>query len=239
MPQIKNVSSGVVYTVSATPVWSPKNGPKGLWVCGDQNFMDLTGKNYVVVATQDPSAPTVTLTLAQQAEALLATGLTLVSASIPFPAATTTTPGVTFPTDTSSIIKYDSIQTRLTTSGVFPGGSTTFKIKDTLGNWYTVTAQEYTKIVSAISDFVAACYLVIDGYVGATLPQTTVVLDTPVVQTPTTPTPTTPAPVTTTTQTTTPTVTPTPVQEPTPVTPVSTPASTTPTSTTPVSTPAS
>lgn len=50
MPQIKNVATGVVYTVSANPVWSP-SGLNGLWVCGDQNFVDPDGTAFEVVSS--------------------------------------------------------------------------------------------------------------------------------------------------------------------------------------------
>lgn len=54
MPQIKNIASGVVYTVSDNPVWSPP-GLNGLWVCGDQNFVDPTGTAFEVVSTTYPT----------------------------------------------------------------------------------------------------------------------------------------------------------------------------------------
>ena len=47
MPQIQNLSSGKIYTVSQNPVWSKS---AGMWLCGSQNFDDITGTSYAPVA---------------------------------------------------------------------------------------------------------------------------------------------------------------------------------------------
>lgn len=64
MPQIKNLVTGVITTVSQNPVWSPPGGPQGLWVCGDQNFTDATGTNYAVISVTYAKLPPVAFYLA-------------------------------------------------------------------------------------------------------------------------------------------------------------------------------
>ena len=115
-----------------------------------------------------PPAPT--LSLADQAAALLAGGLTITSPTIPLAE-------VTFPTGGDAIDKYNSVQTYIMThGGMIPGGGSSGLILDSAGGWHTVTTAQYTQIVSAIAVFVAECHLAMDGYPGATLPPTSVTI---------------------------------------------------------------
>jgi len=127
------------------------------------------GWTYVAGVFAAPVVAAPVLTPAQQAQAALAAGLTISSPTIPLA-------GVAFPTDLGAQAKYNSVQTNINTHATFPGGAVSGPIKDSTGAWHTVTTAQYTAIVTAISAFVSACDLVVDGYPGATVPASSVTI---------------------------------------------------------------
>ena len=99
------------------------------------------------------SAPT----LAQQAQAALTAGLTLTLGGSLTLAATL------FPTDMATQSKLAAVTTMLNTAGVFPGGATTYPLKDAASVWHTLTVNQYKTVVGGIATYVAALFLIIDG----------------------------------------------------------------------------
>ncbi len=102
-----------------------------------------------------PVAPT--LTLAQQARAALMSGLTLtLSGSL-------TLAATLFPTDDDTTSKIAKIATGLAVNGTFPGGATSYPMKDASGTWHTFTIAQYKQVAGTIEAYVAALDLIIDG----------------------------------------------------------------------------
>ena len=108
-------------------------------------------------------APVAPPTLPQQAQALLATGLAVTSMGTP-------TLNATYPADAATQQKVASIELRLAAGLGFPGGVATLPWKDITGAWHAMTPAAFAAFANALSSFVAACDLVIDGYPGAALP---------------------------------------------------------------------
>jgi hypothetical protein len=111
--------------------------------------------------------PTPALSVVQQAVEMLNKGLTIISSS-------TSELNAVYPTDSKSISKYTAVQLSITATGNFPNGTTLGAILDMSKNWHSVNISQYTAIVSAVSAFVSSIDLVIDGYPGATLPNSNV-----------------------------------------------------------------
>jgi len=106
-----------------------------------------------------PVAPYVApvLTLAEQAAAALAAGLTIaLSGSI-------TLPPTVFPTDPDTQQKIGLVVTNVNAEGTFPGGATSYPIKDAAGVWHTFTVAQYKAVAAAIAAYAAPLILIIDG----------------------------------------------------------------------------
>ena len=98
-----------------------------------------------------------TIPLAQQAAAALAAGLSIaLSGSL-------TLAATTFPTDPTTTGKIAAVVTTLLATGAFPGGATSYPMKDVAGTWHSFTAGQYTKVAGALAAYVAALDLIQDG----------------------------------------------------------------------------
>lgn len=96
-------------------------------------------------------------TLAQQAAAASVAGLTIaLSGSL-------TLAATMFPTDPATQSKLGAVVTTLTATGAFPGGATSYPLKDASGTWHTFTIDQYKAVAGAIAAYVAACDLIADG----------------------------------------------------------------------------
>jgi len=84
----------------------------------------------------------------------------------------------TFPTDPDTQTKIAAVITTLNATGTFPGGGTSYPLKDTTGSWHTFTVDQYKAVAAAIAAYVAALHLIIDGNPlnAAGLPDSTVAL---------------------------------------------------------------
>jgi hypothetical protein len=100
-----------------------------------------------------PPAPT----LAQQAGAASAAGLTVTLTGSMTLAATL------FPTDSATQAKLGAVVTTINTAGTFPGGATSYPMKDASGAWHTLTIAQYKTLAGAIAAYVAALDLIADG----------------------------------------------------------------------------
>ena len=96
-------------------------------------------------------------TLAQQAATASVSGLTIALTG------TMTLAATTFPTDAITTGKIANVVTALTVSGVFPGGGTTYPMRDASEIWHTFTEAQYKTVAGAIATYVAACDLIADG----------------------------------------------------------------------------
>jgi hypothetical protein len=102
-----------------------------------------------------PAAPA--QTLFQQAAFAVSAGLTVtLSGSI-------TLAATLFPTDLATQTKLGNVVTTVMSTQKFPGGSTTFPMKDSSGAWHDFTVVQYTTVAGAISAYVAAIDLIVDG----------------------------------------------------------------------------
>jgi len=120
-----------------------------------------------------PASVTASPTLAQQAAALIAGGLTITSSG------TLTLSAVTFATAGAAQAKVNAIATGIAVTSSFPGGAATWyllKQDGTLAEGLTVA--QYKALAIAILDFVAQCDLCIDGAAGAILPASAVTITT-------------------------------------------------------------
>lgn len=102
-----------------------------------------------------PSMPTPTL--AQQAAAACLAGVTIsLSGSIEL--------GSTlFPTDDVTRQSLGAVLTTLMVTGSFPGGATTYPLKDAGGTWHTFTEAQYKAVAGAILTYIAALSLIMSG----------------------------------------------------------------------------
>lgn len=102
-----------------------------------------------------PAAPEPTL--AQQAAAAIGSGLTIsLSGSI-------TLAATLFPTDVRTQGKLAAVVTTINATGTFPGGGTSYPMKDAAGAWHTLDLAQYKAVAGAIGAYVAALDLIIDG----------------------------------------------------------------------------
>lgn len=111
-------------------------------------------------------------TLPQQAAAALAAGLTIALSG------TMTLAATAFPTDPATTTKIGAVVTTLLATSAFPGGATSYPMKDATGAWHTFNAAQYTKVAGALAAYVAALDLIADGNpLGATaLPTASITL---------------------------------------------------------------
>ncbi len=104
------------------------------------------------------TAPVLAPTLAQQAAAASVGGLTIaLSGSISLAA-------TLFPTDAATQTKLGAVITTINGTGAFPGGVTSYPMKDASGTWHTFTVAQYKGVAGAIGAYVAALDLIADGY---------------------------------------------------------------------------
>lgn len=68
-----------------------------------------------------------------------------------------------FPIDPVSHVKLGAVVTTLTATGAFPGGATSWPMKDCAGVWHTFGIAPYKAVASAIAAYIAALYLIMDG----------------------------------------------------------------------------
>jgi hypothetical protein len=117
--------------------------------------------------------PTPVLTLAQQANIAINAGLTITSTD-----PTLNLNAIMFPVDIATTTKIGLVVTTLTATSAFPGGSTTFPMKDSSGNWHTLAVPQYLKIAGTISTYVTALNLIVDGnpFNVTTLPTNNVII---------------------------------------------------------------
>ncbi len=100
-----------------------------------------------------PPAPT----LIQQAAMASIAGLTItLSGSI-------TLAATLFPTDPVTQGKLGAVVTTISATGAFPGGVTSYPMKDASGTWHTFTVAQYKGVAGAIGAYVAALDLIADG----------------------------------------------------------------------------
>jgi hypothetical protein len=106
-----------------------------------------------VYAAHDPTKPD----LAEQAGAAISAGCTIaLSGSI-------TLAATLFPTDPLTQGKISAVVTTIDTTGTFPGGATTYPMKDAAGTWHTFSVAQYKAVAGAIAAYVAALDLIADG----------------------------------------------------------------------------
>jgi hypothetical protein len=106
------------------------------------------------------------LTLAQQAGDAMIRGITI---TVTGP--TLTLAATLFPTDPITQSKLAAVVTAVTATGMFPGGIESFPMKGSQGGspvWISLNVPQYLTIAGAISTYVAALSLIIDGHPGST-----------------------------------------------------------------------
>ncbi len=122
----------------------------------------------VIQAASDGTAeavtPTIALTVAQQAQALLLAGLTVTTTG------TLALSAVALATNAAAQSKIVAVMTAVNTTGVFPSAAASWYLLKQDGSLLSgLTLVQYKALATAILDFVAACDLVIDG-ASTTLP---------------------------------------------------------------------
>ena len=129
---------------------------------GVYSFTAAHGASLATPATLQPFTgawppPAPAPTLAQEASAAVRAGLTLTISG------TMTLAATVFPTDPTTTGKIGAVVTTLLATGAFPGGATSYPMKDAGGAWHTFTAAQYPKVAGAIAAYVAALDLIADG----------------------------------------------------------------------------
>jgi hypothetical protein len=98
-----------------------------------------TVANGVLVAPVPPAPPTAEQLLVQSAQAALSTGLAISLSG------TLTLSATVFPTDSVTTGKIGAVATTINTTGEFPGGATSYPMKDSTGAWHSFTVSQYKK----------------------------------------------------------------------------------------------
>jgi len=96
-------------------------------------------------------------TLAQQAAMAAGAGLSVALTGSMTLAATV------FPTDRMTQTKLGAVVTTINAAAAFPGGATSYPMKDAAGGWHTFNTAQYKAVAGAITAYVAACDLIADG----------------------------------------------------------------------------
>ena len=138
-PDVLVTDAGGVYSFTA---------PHGVALAVPATLQPFTG-------AWPPPAPAPTL--GQEAAAAMRAGLTLTISG------TITLPATVFPTDPTATAKIGAVVTTLLATGAFPGGATSYPMKDAAGAWHTFTVAQYPKVAGAIAAYVAALDLIADG----------------------------------------------------------------------------
>jgi len=129
--------------------------PSYLAVAGEVLFPDYASVAELTAAFAG-YATAIAPTIAQQAAAAIMAGLTItLSGSVSLTAL--------FPTDPATTGKLGAVVTTLVGTGAFPGGGTSYPMKDSGGAWHTFTAAQYKAVAGGIAAYVAALDLIIDG----------------------------------------------------------------------------
>jgi hypothetical protein len=119
------------------------------------------GDSYASGAFGPPPAPP-TPSLAQQAEALLAGGVTLtVTGSLTLTAL--------FPTDASTQKHLSRIEQVVNTTGKFPNDAATWPVAASVAGvpgWHALTSGQFKAVATAISNFIAPAELIALGFAG-------------------------------------------------------------------------
>ena len=176
MTMYAGITNGVVLQIMATAGPAPGWNPSPLtWVDIDalspqpaQGWSAAQkGSTWTFTA---PSAPS--LTLAQQAVIALSAGVTISLSG------TMTLAATAFPIDANTQQKIGAVVTTLLATGAFPGGATTYPMKDAAGSWHTFTETQYKTVAGAIAAYVASLTLIVDGNPtnAADLPSSTISL---------------------------------------------------------------
>lgn len=125
------------------------------------------GTSVTVPIPTTPTPPT----LADQAAIALQSGVTISTTG------SLTLTDVIFSCDDTTTSKLGTVVDIYDVTGTFPGGTSTYDIKDALGNWHTLTGPQYKAIVLAIASYVAPLDLIIAGHPGiTTLPSSTITM---------------------------------------------------------------
>jgi len=154
------ITAGIVTNVAVAA--AATHLPTGTWVQIDTlTPQPGIGWGYSGGAFTAPVVPVVVPTaaqqLAQQAAAAINAGLTItLSGSL-------TLAATLFPTDPVTTAKIGAVITTLLATGAFPGGTTSYPMKDATGAWHTFTAAQYPKVAGALAAYVAALDLIADG----------------------------------------------------------------------------
>lgn len=114
-------------------------------------------QNGALVSPAPPAPPTAEQQLAQQAALAQGSGLTIALSG------TMTLAETLFPTDLATQDKLAAVTTTLNATGAFPGGATSYPMKDASGAWHTFTVSQYKAAAGAIAAYVAAIDLIVDG----------------------------------------------------------------------------
>lgn len=103
-------------------------------------------------------------TLAQQAGAALYAGMTLtLSGSL-------TLAATVFPCDPLTQAKIAGVATTINTTGGFPGGVSTYPMKDMAGAWHVFTLSQYKAVAGTIAAYASQLDVIVDGNpLGATV----------------------------------------------------------------------
>ena len=130
----------------------------------------LAAQNPITMVAGVPTVGTAAPpSLGQSAAAAIMAGLTItLSGSVSLTALV--------PTDPATTGKLGAVVTTLVATGAFPGGGTSYPMKDSAGIWHTFTAAQYKAVAGSIAAYVAALDLIIDGNPSGTisLPSSTI-----------------------------------------------------------------
>ena len=157
-------SLGLVMELFTPPVGVPITScfvPELLWI-DVTNTIPAPQPGWIATETEKvftftPPPPPPPPTLAQQAFVASGAGLTITLAG------TLTLAATLFPSDQDTQIKLGAVITTVTATGAFPGGGTSYPMKDAAGTWHTFTVSQYEIVAGAIATYVAALDLIADG----------------------------------------------------------------------------
>ena len=149
------IINGVIHELTTTDPAGRFN-PALEWVAVPSGVTPAQGWAYAGGTFSAPPAPPPP-TLTQQAATAINVGLMLtLSGSL-------TLSATLFPTDPATTGKIGAVVTTLLATGAFPGGATSYPMKDATGSWHTFTAAQYPKVAGALAAYVAALDLIADG----------------------------------------------------------------------------
>ena len=159
-----SITNGVILQWQDTSVFSYSTAPTGtatLEVTADQWANQSTPQyvsNGVLTGGTAPVAPPPAPSLATQAARASIAGLTIASTG-----PTLTLADTLFPTDLTTQSILNTLVNGLNTLGSFPGGATTYPMKDSAGIWHTLTESQYKAIAGAIFTYVSTLDLIAAG----------------------------------------------------------------------------